>query len=396
MILNRGQQAVVDAAVYWYYNSSKQVFQFAGDPGTGKSVVLNTIRQKLNIPLERIAPMSFIGAAAIVMRMKGLTNAKTIHSTLFTPAMSYKTDIAGNLIKNDYFNRPLAGIEFIPKPLDDIDLIIIDEAYAVPYSLKKEIESRGIKVLACGDSFQLAPVKDKPAYLYDDDVMVLDEIVRQAENSSIIYLSQRAKHGLPIHCGFYGDALVIEEDDVTDVMMANSDVILCGKNVTRDNMNKYIRNDIFNINYDIPTYGEKLVCRKNNWNIELDGINLANGLTGRVSSYPDVGSFDGKTFKINFKPDLLQSSFPSLSCDYNYFTAPYEKKLSIKNDKYSIGEKFEYGYALTTHLSQGSQYNYGMYYEEYLNPDMNNRLNFTGITRFSKGLIYVKKKKRYY
>ena len=43
-------------------------------------------------------------------------------------------------------------------------LICIDEAGCVPHSLKAEIESRGLKVLACGDLNQLPPVKDKPAY----------------------------------------------------------------------------------------------------------------------------------------------------------------------------------------------------------------------------------------
>ena len=53
-------------------------------------------------------------------------------------------------------------------------------------------------------------------------------------------------------------------------------------------------------------------------------------------------------------------------------------------------------YAITTHMSQGSQYPNGAYIEEYLSPDINKNLNYTGITRFSNFLIYVKKKKKYY
>jgi ATP-dependent exoDNAse (exonuclease V) alpha subunit len=55
------------------------------------------------------------------------------------------------------------------------------------------------------------------------------------------------------------------------------------------------------------------------------------------------------------------------------------------------GEKFEFGYAITTHLSQGSQYFNGIYLQEYFGGgyDINKRLNYTGITRFRHKCIYV-------
>ena len=83
--LNPGQQAVVDAAVDWFNNSSELVFQYTGAAGTGKTVVLNEIVRRLNIPLENIMPMSYTGTAAIVMRNRGMTNAKTIHSSIYEP-----------------------------------------------------------------------------------------------------------------------------------------------------------------------------------------------------------------------------------------------------------------------------------------------------------------------
>ena len=60
------------------------------------------------------------------------------------------------------------------------------------------------------------------------------------------------------------------------------------------------------------------------------------------------------------------------------------------------GEFFEYAYALTTHSAQGSEYNSGIYIEEFLRPDMQNQLIYTGITRFRQNLIYVKRTRRYY
>lgn len=403
--LNKGQQKIVNEAVKWYYNGDNQVFQYSGNAGTGKSVVLNAIIKRLGLSIDEIAPMSFIGAAAIVMRLKGLTNAKTIHSWLFNPVERVKVDKNGFMVKNDYLDRPIFGIDFEPKPLDHVKLIVIDEAGAVPrriksetgdeIDLKYEIESRGIKIIACGDLDQLPPVGDEPAYLTSGKIYILDEIMRQSEGSAIVYLAQRAKQGLPIHKGNYGNVLVIDNDELTSTMLERSDMVICGKNITRDKINTTIRN---NIGYfsNIPNYGERLVCRKNNWKLENNGINLANGLIGTVVNQPDVSRFDGKTFSIDFRPDMLNTPFTNIQCDYNYFTAPSDLKYKYKYSKYNMSEKFEFAYCITTHISQGSQYKHGTYIEEYLNKDINKNLNYTGITRFSDAMIYVKQKRKFY
>lgn len=396
IILNKEQRYIVDEAVKFYKHSSEQVFQFAGYAGTGKSVVLNAIFYELGIPLHRVAPMSYIGQASVVMRLKGLTNAKTIHSWLFRPVETFKLDEYGNVIKDSYFNRPKTELTFEPKPLENIDIVAIDEAGSVPYELKHEIESRNKKIIATGDLGQLPPVYGKPAYLYDGKVHNLTKIMRQAESSSLLYLADRSRKGLPIHEGYYGDVLVINEDDLTDEMIAGSDIVLVGKNATRDIINRKVRRDILNIKTDLPSYGERVVCRKNNWNVEVDGINLANGLIGTVINMPGVHGFDGKTYKIDFQPSFMNTYFKELSCDYNYLIADHKQKQLMKNNRYNQGEKFEFAYAITTHMSQGAQFNNGIYIEEYLGKDIQNNLNYTGITRFSQSMIYVKKKRRFY
>lgn len=397
MEYNRDQRDVINAAKRWYKNPSEQVFQFSGGPGTGKSVVLHAIIQELGIDYTKVAPMAYTGAAALVMRLKGFPNAKTIHSWLYAPVEMDALDKDGKPIMDTYYNRPKKVIRFVPKPLGDIKIIVIDEASMVPYNIKAELESRGVKILCCFDLDQLPPVMDKPAYEVDNRTMFLREIMRQAENSAIVYLSHRLINEQPIHKGFYGDVLVIEEDEVTNQMLLGSNIILCGKNATKEYLNYHIRHDLLHIDSPIPVYGDKVICRKNNWMIEEDGINLVNGLTGYVCNNPDIGSFDGKNFVIDFQPYLSNTPFYDIKCDYQYFVAPTEKKKFLKNNKYNNNEKFDFSYCITTHLSQGSQYANGMYFEEYLNRDINKNLNFTGITRFSNSCIYVKRKiKKYY
>lgn len=396
IILNKQQEFIASEAVKWYRYSSEQLFQFAGLAGTGKSVVLFEILRRLGIPLERVAPMSYIGQAAIIMRLKGLMNAKTIHSWLFNPVESYLLDNNGNIVMDTYLNKPKFKLVFEPKELDDIDIILVDEAGSVPLELRHEIMSRGKKVIATGDLGQLPPVHGNPGFLYTGKVHYMEEIMRQKENSGLLYLADRARKGLPIHTGYYGDAIVIDEHDLNNYMVSKSDIIICSKNVTREVFNKRVRHEILNINTDLPFINERLVCRKNNWNIEVDGINLANGLIGSVVNCPDVSGFDGKTYKIDFKPSMINSYFSDLSCDYKYLIAPHAQKQYLKNDKYSMGEKFEFAYSITTHMSQGAQFRKGIYFEEYLNKEIQNNLNYTGITRFESSMIYVKKARKYY
>ena len=98
--LTDSQQRIVDAAVNWFYNSSEQVFQFAGNPGTGKSVVMNAIIEAIGIGPEKVAPMAYIGAAAINMRLKGLWNAKTIHSWIYETIEVPVRDSYGKVVMN--------------------------------------------------------------------------------------------------------------------------------------------------------------------------------------------------------------------------------------------------------------------------------------------------------
>ncbi len=51
----------------------------------------------------------------------------------------------------------------------------------------------------------------------------------QAEESGIVYLADRAIKGLPIQYGFYNNAVVIPEDELTDKLSLQSDIILCCK-----------------------------------------------------------------------------------------------------------------------------------------------------------------------
>lgn len=400
IILNEQQEKIKNAAVSWFLNSSEQLFQITGGAGwlgTGKSVLIGAILQELHLAPNQYLALSYTGAAALVMRRKQFPYARTIHSALYecievpdqVDALAAKFGAKG--IKKKYILR---------KVIDpNIRLFFIDEAYMVPKFMVRDILSFGIKVIVAGDSQQLPPVAGEPAFLTGYNVHRLTQIMRQSANNPIVYLANRAIQNLPIHCGRYGNVLVVNETDLHPAMLAYADCILSGTNKTRELMNSTIR-QMYGFEGPLPRYGERVICRKNNWDISIDGIALANGLAGHVVNNPDPSSFNADgTFNINFKPDLSDEAFYDIHCNYDYFVAKYDEKNDIKNSVYDYrypGEFFDFAYALTVHLSQGSEYPNVLYFEEFLNQQIMPQLNYTAITRAMNTLIYVKKSKKYW
>lgn len=395
-MLNDSQNAIFNEVYNWYWNSPEQVIQIEGPPGTGKTYLMWYIATHLGIELEDIMPAAYTGAAAVVLRSKGFNNAKTFHSWMYKMVKTEVLGPDGKPVMDKYYNTPIYDITWIPQSLKGIKLIIADEAGTIPIEMKADIEKHGIKIIAVGDLRQLPPVESQPAYLYSGKVLHLTEYMRQSESDGIVYVSDMLYKGLNISKGLYNNVLVIEEDELTDEMLVWADLILCGTNKTRNNLNHHIRNDIRRYTDILPHKGEKLICRNNNWNIECDGINLANGLIGVVNNYPDVSGFDGRTFELEFWPGMLDRPFKNLRVDYKYFTSDHQKKEYLKKNRFYKGELFEYADVITTHLSQGSEARRGIYVQEYIHKDINNHLDYTGLTRFKQNCIVVIRKKKYY
>ena len=400
---NMGQKMLAVDAIHWWQRRYTQTFEISGPPGCGKTFIVNWIIDLLQIDRSRIAPMAYTGSAAINMRTKGMQNAGTIFSWLYDLEETTKIGFDGIPVLDPVFNKPVTELKFVPKKrLIGIDLIIVDEAGMVPEDMRLVIDSMGIPVIAMGDIDQLPPIFGKPGYLTNPDTIhFLTEIMRQAEGNTIIQFSQMLIKGKDIPIGHFPNVDVIYEDQLTDQMIANSKIVICGKNKTRDEFNNHIRHDMLGFHGDFPHYGERLVCRKNNWNIEAGGINLTNGLLGSCISQPDMSVFNktDMTFRIDFKPDIVNSAeyFQAIEVDYRYLNGDKETRDKIINSRYFKGNKFEYGYAITTHMSQGAEFSNGIYIEEYLNKEINNNLNYVGITRFRQNCIYVKKRtKRYF
>ena len=399
IILNEQQEKIKNEAIEWFLHSSDQLFEISGLAGTGKSVLIAAILNELGLSANQVAAMAYTGQASIVMRTKGFPNAKSIHSTLYDVV---EIPEANNNLAKKFGVKGTRRVFKLKSYINpSISLFFIDEAWMVPESMVKDILSFNIKVIAAGDSHQLPPINSKPGFLMSNKVHYLTQLMRQAESDPIVYLSQRAIHGLPIHNGLYGNVLVINDTDFVPEMISFADCVLCGTNATRDTMNNYIRY-LAGYNGILPNPGERVICRKNNWDMIIGDIALANGLTGTVLNSPDPSRFNNKdnTFSIDFLPDISTRVFHDIKLNYKYFSSPYDIKRSLRDDykasKWLRGELFDYAYALTVHLSQGSEYNNVLYIEEYMYGTDMKQLNYTAITRAKKSLIYIKKTGKYF
>lgn len=397
IVLNRGQQIACDAAIDWFYNSSSSLFQVAAEAGCGKSVLVGEIVKRLNLKSYEILPMAYTGQAAMVMRTHGLPNACTCHSGLFVPYQAPLLDDNGKPVIDYRFNTPVMIWKFEPKDFrgTEIKLIILDEAWMIPKRFKKFIDDTGIKVIATGDPGQLPPVRDEPGYLIDGTIYYLDELMRQDANSGLVYLARRIRRGGSLEYGQYGNVLVIGDAELTNNMISAANLVLCGTNNTRGIINNKVRNEILGYSSDYPHYGERIICRQNNWSKELeDGLPLVNGMAGTVINPPSLSSMDNKTktFKIDFAPDVnINSPFFGLDVNYQFLNSKDQnEKDKIRRSRYTRGELFEYAYASTVHLAQGSEYSRGIYIEEWMGRREQAALNYTAITRFKDQLIIVK------
>ena len=400
MQLNQGQQKIHDEAVHWFNHESSQLFEITGAAGTGKSVLIFEILNTLGLKSNQYLAMAYTGQAAIVMRTKGFPDARSIHSSLYEVVEEVDNSNInkhfGVAVKKKYFRKR----KFVSP---DIRLFFIDEAYMVPDYMVNDIMSFGIKVIVCGDANQLPPVGGQPGFLTGYNVHRLTQLMRQKSNDPIVYLSQRVLEGLPIHNGLYGNqVLVINEDEFDPKMYGLVDVVCACSNKRRENINQEIRK-LCGYNSPLPYFGERIICRQNNWNIEIDGISLANGLQGYAYNTPMVNPDNTKTFFMDFKPDMTNYIFPHIEMNTEFFTASHDvkedMKALVKSDRYRMipGELFEYSYACTTWILQGGEFPRVMFMEEFTRFQDQKALIYTSITRAKQLLIYVKQKiNRYY
>lgn len=387
--LTNDQALAIYDLEHWWYNQTDQVFEISGRPGSGKSFLIKYFIERMGLTLDEVLFVAYMGKAASVLARNGLPG-KTIHSAIYNYVKKVERDAEGKVIIKEN-GKPKLTFDFELKPAlsKKIKLIVLDEASFVDPKIAKDLLSFNIPLIALGDLNQLPPVFGKPFFLKNPNV-VLRQIMRQAEGSPIIYLCNEILEGHDLKYGVYGNSAVIRKSDITPYQWKNSDIVLTGTNRLRYNINNYYREELHRISkLEYPHLNEKIICRKNNWNLSIDdNIYLTTGTTGFVDFvYRD--SFNGKTMRIDFRPDFSKSTFKNITFDYKHM---YAKPGEQKNDPAAFYyDKIEYAYAITTHSSQGSQWPNVLYLdEEFMTKEDMKHLRYTAISRASESIVIVR------
>ncbi len=368
MILTSQQEKAISISKEAYLNSEPLTI-IAGYAGTGKTVVVTKIIEALGLKLDEVAFVTFTGKASLVLQQRGIP-AKTIHSTFYTVVRNKQGEL----------------IQLPKKELDEsYSLIVIDEISMVSMDLIKTILKHRIPVIGLGDPGQLPPIGEDNRLLQRPNIF-LDQIMRQAEENPIIKLSMDIRDGKPLVLQKNSNVQVIKRSEVVDGMFHWADQILCGYNNTRKSLNKTIRESLGREDYFSPEKEDKIIILKNYWEkFSEEGTPLVNGTTGNIVRIKDKTS---KNIYMNFKTDFNGEEFKNIVgnlCNITGETRPAPNKYQ-KNNLI----EFDYGYAITTHKSQGSQYNNLLVFEEVLNRDFHSRWLYTACTRAIDKLVIVK------
>ena len=389
MVLTKKQEEGLKIAVQ-RYNDHEAWTCIAGYAGTGKSTLVKFIVAALDIPEDYVCYIAYTGKAAKVLREKGCPNAMTAHRLL-------------------YQSFPKADGSFyhkIKRPLDwPYKLIVVDEISMLPKEIWDLLLSHKIHVICLGDPFQLPPIGEDNQVLYNPHIF-LDEIMRQAQESEIIRLTMDIRNGKPLSLFKGNEVQVIDQKDMVGGMYGWADQIIVAKNATRRNVNSAMRKMLFNVDDEAPVGGDKIICLRNDWETMTEaGDVLVNGTIGTLNNirlnknHPflkpqmiaDFLPDDYSELDLAISPQDLY--FRNLNIDYKLLTTG-EPTVTDKNFKrFPKGMRpltFDYGYCITCHKAQGSEYDKVLVLEEFLRGNDHDRWLYTAATRAKEKLVIVR------
>jgi exodeoxyribonuclease-5 len=342
--------------------NTPQVFRLFGYAGTGKTTLARHIAEGVDGEVKFAA---FTGKAALVMRNKGCDGASTIHSLIYRARESGEEQPSFELWDD--------------APASKAKLIVIDECSMVDAELGRDLMSFECPLLVLGDPAQLPPIQGAGFFTNAEPDAMLTEVHRQAQDDPIVRMSMDVREGRELDIGRYGESEVVARSELDPARVMDADQVLVGRNNTRRSYNMRMRQRQ-NIEDPLPVAGDKLVCLRNNrkkalfngglWRVKSRATSKSKIITMRLS--PDE-EFAHKVTKVSVRQDCFAGGIEDI---------PWEQRKPY--------DEFDYGYVLTVHKSQGSQWDDVVLFDEsFAFQDSRARWLYTGITRAAKRLSIV-------
>jgi len=435
------------AAEYITNPKNDSLFVLKGYAGTGKTTIISTIVNHLADAGKKYVLLAPTGRAAKVIAGYSGKPAFTIHKRIYFPKKGSGGMVGFTLQQNKFTNTVFIVDEasMISDSVQESKMYengsLLDDLMSYVYS------GNNCKMILIGDTAQLPPVNSdlSPAldiealsqnYFRDVQHIELDEVMRQEENSGILYNATELRELLKT--AFFdafqfkvkGFKDIIRLTDGYDIQDAINDAysnysiedtaFIVRSNKRANQYNQQIRTRILSRESELSA-GDYMMVVKNNyfWLDEKSEAGfIANGdiieileifkieeLYGfkfakvkvRMVDYPDA-----KPLETILLLDTVESESPSLTYEesnrlYNEVMMDYEgepqyrKFLKVKNNPHFNALQVKFSYAITCHKSQGGQWNTVFIEQPYLPEGITKdyiRWLYTAITR-AKDKLYL-------
>lgn len=434
-------------AVFLTNTNSDELFLLKGYAGTGKTTVISELVNNLFSIKKKYVLLAPTGRAAKVIANYSNKEAFTIHKKIYFPKKSSNGSVGFTLKQNKHKNTVFIIDEssMISDTESDSKLYengsLLDDLISYVYS------GTDCKMILIGDTAQLPPVQldispalnsDTLSMHYHKEVfsIELDEVMRQAEASGILYNATQLRELLKdsfitefqFHLRGFKDIVRLTDGfDIQDAIESayrnysiEDTCFIVRSNKRANQYNQQIRTKILDKESDLSV-GDFLMVVKNNyfWLKDSDEASfIANGDIVEVLeifAFKELYGFNFAKVKIrmvdypNQKPfetivllNTITSESPSLTYEesnklYQEVMKDYEgesqyrKFMKVKSNEYFNALQVKFSYAITCHKSQGGQWNTVFIEQPYL-PDGITvdyvRWLYTAITR-AKDKLYL-------
>lgn len=443
-------RALVEISRFVMSKEKDTVFLLKGFAGTGKTSIIGTLVKSLWNTTMKMVLMAPTGRAAKVMSNYSKTQALTIHKKIYFPKKERNGGVKFVLAPNKHRNTIFVVDEasMVPDTPADSKLFengsLLDDLFMYVHS------GHNCKLMLIGDTAQLPPVhldlspaldEDKLALTYNSEVirMELDEVVRQAQDSGILYNATNLREQLQDE--FFGEfkfrlspftdiVRLVDGNDIQEAIESSyskngreETAIIVRSNKRANLYNENIRNRILFLESDLAV-GDHLMVVKNNYfwlKATSEAGFIANGdiiEVLRIFSIKEIYGFRFAEVEIkmvdypNQKPfetvlllDTIKAESPSLSYedgnrlyqavqeDYAHEKSNYKRFLAVKNNKYFNALQVKFSYAITCHKSQGGQWHTVFVEQPFMpNGEMDReylRWLYTAVTRAREQLYLI-------